>query len=516
MGNISLPDITFDILPAQQAQLNQPTKVLFVGQMTSAGSATSGALQSMIQNGGQESQLFGQNSSLAGMIRNAKLINQATQFDAIGISDNSGGTSATGSIVFTGPASANGTINIAIGSAYWHTYALPVTAAETATSLATALAALINADANTMVTASASTGTVTLTCDHKGTIGNTIGIWVQNAVAGVTSTITGFSGGATDPSLTALWAAVTGLRYQTVVWPSNWGFSSVVTQLNANFNATNAILDGVAISAETNTLSNLITAGNALNSQCLTIIGNKTVSNSSYVGGAIFELDVNLGGQFAGLRSLRLTTGANLSQYVISTFGQRDTYGGVALSSLPYFNTPFPYLTVSLPGNGWLYAEWQELMAAGVSVLGNNIVNNSIISGEMVTTYKTDAAGNQDLSYKFLNYVDTIVAAREYFWNNFRAQYAQSRLTNGDLVPNRSMANPQSITAFAAGLYLALTGEDYCLLQAGEAARKFFLANLVVTLNLETGLVNLACQVPIVTQFRQMLASMQISFSAQG
>ena len=34
--------------------------------------------------------------------------------------------------------------------------------------------------------------------------------------------------------------------------------------------------------------------------------------------------------------------------------------------------------------------------------MGNNLARNSIITGEVVTTYKTDAASNPDLSFKFL------------------------------------------------------------------------------------------------------------------
>ncbi|NIS23463.1 hypothetical protein GWN75_05955, partial [candidate division KSB1 bacterium] len=69
--------------------------------------------------------------------------------------------------------------------------------------------------------------------------------------------------------------------------------------------------------------------------------------------------------------------------------------------------------------------------------MGNNIAGNAVILSDAYTTYKTDAAGNPDPTFEFLNYVDTDSGVREYFYNNARADLAQSRLTDGDLAVNR-------------------------------------------------------------------------------
>lgn len=514
---ISQPDITFNIIPSVQKLSNKPTKVLIVGQKLAAGTAISGALVPNIENDNSEDVLFGTASHIAGMIRNYKKINKETRVDAISLTDNAAGVAATGTIVFTGNATTAGTLTVVIGSAYNHTYQLAVAVGDTPTIIAAALVALINADLDQMVTASASVGTVTLTCDHKGTIGNNIGVSVtQKNVGGTTFTVSGMASGATDPVLTGILDAIADERYQTIVWPGSYAKNVVLAELATRFNTTNQVLDGVAITTFTDTFANHKTAANAQNTQNLVMFTNKKVTDALWKGGALFEMDDVISSQFAAIRGLRFTEDANISQYVISTYGVRDSFGGPAISSMPYFNTPFYLLPIIPVGKQFTRVETEELLTAGASVIGNNSAGNMVIAGEVATTYKTDVAGNVDLTYKLLPYVDTAVACREYFYNNNKARFAQSRLTNGDLLPNRSMANPDSIKSYNTGLYSDLASDDYVLLQAGEQARKYFIDNLSVDVDLLQGKVSMSMKAPIVTQLRTILATMQISFSAEG
>jgi phage tail sheath gpL-like len=160
--------------------------------------------------------------------------------------------------------------------------------------------------------------------------------------------------------------------------------------------------------------------------------------------------------------------------------------------------------------------EMNNLITAGISVFGNNSARNGIILSTTVTTYKTDSAGDADDSFKYLEYVDTMSQSREYFYNNLRAQYAQSRLTEGDVIPNCNMANAASISAYLDGIYNDLSGQDYVLLQAGSTALTYFKQNRVVVLDLETGLVTVTAELPIVTQLRSIVMTMQLSFSTNG
>jgi phage tail sheath gpL-like len=512
---ISQPDITFNIIPAASTISNAPQKVLFIGQMLS-GTATAGSLVTNIGNSGEETALFGAKSMIAQMVRQARRINKVTQFDAIPLADAGAGTAATGTIAFSGTATANGTLVISLGSGANYAVSLPIAIDDTATEVGDAFVALVNALTTAPFTAANSTGTVTITSSHKGEFGNNVGYKVEGAVAGITVALTLPTNGATNPTLTNIFDVIDGERYQTIVWPETYTLSTLTTELDTRFNVSNDILDGVGIQTLSNTYSNLVSAGNAQNSKSLVLIGNKKLAATAHKGGALLEFSDVISAQFAALRSLRLTEGANISQYVISPNGALDTIGGPAISALPYFNSPFPLLDLIDVGVGFSKTEIEGLITAGVSTLANNKTRTSIISGEIVTTRKTDSAGNAETTFKFLNAVDTSTAVREFYFNNLKARFAQSRLTQGDLIPNRNMANQAVIESYLDNLFQQLGGDNYVLVQSGATAQKFFKNNRTVTLSLIDGSVTITMQAPIVTQLRTIIATMQISFSTEG
>jgi hypothetical protein len=229
-----------------------------------------------------------------------------------------------------------------------------------------------------------------------------------------------------------------------------------------------------------------------------------------YKGSNIIELNTVQSAMSAGLRAIRLTDGANISNVVIATSGPLDSFGGKEIASLPYANTPYYDLAPIQTGKGWDANEMESLKNAGGSVLGNNIPRNTIISGEVVTTRKTDVAGNPELTFKFLNSVDTSSVIREFFFNNYKAAYAQSRLTNGDLVPDRNIANPGSIRGFTVAKYESLQG---LLVEGGPEALNFFKENLQVTVDTSTGKATVLMKVQIVGQLREISGTIQITFS---
>lgn len=507
------PDITINIIPAYQKTINEAQKILFIGQKTAAGSAIAGDLVTSIGNANEQDALFGKTSMLAAMIRAAKKINNIVRYDAISLDDDGAAVAAAGTVVFTGIATAAGSITVYVGSLKNHIYNIAVADTETATVIGDALVAAITADTSSSVIAVNVAGTVTLTAVNEGIPGNSIGIKVEGSAAGITLSTTAMTGGATNPSLTNLFDPVQNIRYQTVVWPNSYTLADVISFLDGRFNVDNKILDGQAMYSETDTFSNLDTKITALNSKSLVFFPNKIVNDALYRGSAIFELDYVRASEFAALNALRLTDGAEISRYVISTFGARDSFGGAALASLPFFNTPFFNLPLIPVGKEFSDTEITSLDTAGGSLMLNNLTNTQLITNSVLTTYKTDPAGNPDISYKFLNYVETITGVREYFFNNLKSQYSQSRLTEGDVVGGRSMANPAIIKAFIIGLYDDLAGVNYVLVQDGETAHNYFIRNLSVTVDLEIGKATVNMMVPIVTQLREITIDMQMSFS---
>jgi len=514
MTKILQPRVNVNIIPASSEVQNTGQKILFVGQGLAAGTYTSGALNENIANGGAEDALFGAQSMLATLIRACKVRNQQVQIDAIGLDDNGAGVDATGTLAVSGVATEAGTLTVIAGSERNHKYSIAVADTDTATTIGDAIEAAITADTNSPVSASNTTGTVTITALNAGTYGNSIPLEIRGEVAGVTTTVTGMASGATDPTLTGVFDVIGDNRYQAVVWPYPDATTEVLTLLDARFNADGKVLDGVAFTAKNDTQANLSTLVTALNSESLVVIGGKQESETNYKGGDIVEIPMVKAAAFAGYRGLRLDVdGFNIADLVITANGPLDSFGGPALASKPYFNTPFSDLFPIKAGRGFDDSEIETLHDDGAAVLGNNIAANGIISGEVVTTYKTDVAGNPDISFKYLNYVDTASQAREYFYNNYRARFAQSRLTEGDVLKGRDMANSTVIRSYSKRLYQDLSGVDFVLLESGEDALNFFNTNLIIAIDKSLGKVTIQKTVILVTQLREIAATMKIAFS---
>ncbi len=511
---IRQPKVTANLVNASATVGNTEQRILIVGQKTSAGSAAAGALVEAIANGGAEDALFGRDGMVATFIRANKVRNQQVQIDAISLDDDGSGVDATGTMAWSGTSTEAGTYEVIAGSERNHKFSIAVASGDTATVVGAAVEAAVNADLDVPVTAVNATGTVTMTAINAGTYGNSIPLEIRGTVAGLTTTVTGMASGATDPTLTGIFDVIGDKRYQAIVWPYPNDTAELRTLLDARFNADGKVLDGVGFTALADTFSNLKTLGAALNSESLVIIGDQKETETNYSGPSIVEIPMVVASQFAGFRGLRLDTdGFSIADLVITANGPLDSFGSPALASKPYFNTPFAELVPMQTGRGFDDTEIEDLKDNGLSVIGNNIANNTVISGEFVTTYKTDVAGNPDVTFTFLNFVDTASQVREFFSNNQRSRFAQSRLTEGDVIKGRDMANEQVIRSFLKRLYQDLSGPDFVLLESGEDALNFFNDNLVIILDKANGKVTEQLTVSLVTQIREIAATIKIAFS---
>lgn len=513
---ISFPSVTAALRAAGVTAGLTPEKLLFVGQQN-GGTAASGALSTNILNDGAEDGLYGVDSPLAAAIRRTRRRNGVTQIDAIGVDDAGAATSAAGAVVFTGPATAAGTLDVSVASKKFNTYTLAVAAADTATVIGDALVAAITADATSMVTAVNTAGSVALTAKNGGTIGNTIGLKAAGSVAGVTTAITAMTAGATDPVLTGVLDAIGSTRYQGIVWQFDGELDEVIDFLAARFNPTNTVLDGRAFVSVTDTFANHLAALAQLNSRDLCVQTNLLVNRADHRGPAVLELPFVQVAEFAGTRALRRTDDAVLGDLVIAR-SPLDAIGGPWLNSKPYANTPFPDLRVPDVGDAFSDVEVNMLRDAGGFVVDANRAGTGVVAGEVVTTYKTDPAGNPDPTFTFLNYVDTATAAREYIVNNTRAQYPQYRATGGQLVPGVDSANEASVATYVAGLYEQLG--DLALVTTGVGTidgeqvdyDKKFRETLAVSLNPVSGRFLIAATLVPVVQLRGMTYDLAIAF----
>lgn len=515
MGATSNPRINIQLLPAAIVDAFADRRDLLVGVLPAAATATSGALVQNVNSLtlAQRRAQFG-TGELFGRIEKWLASNAGySPLDVIGVDEAGGGTAATASIAFTGTATAAGSITVSVVDEFLFTTTIQVAVGATATAIGAALDTALDALVDAPFTSAAVTGTVTLTADDKGTSGNFWGIKIAMDVEGVTQVLTGWAGGATDPTLTAIFDGITGIRYTGIGWPEYWSanLSLVKTLLEARFNAANEIMDGTAFHGRSLTYANALTAVSTENSQVVVMAGNNKITTLTHIGPAILQpADWTLA-YFMGVRARRLTPSAPIADFIVTTSGLLDAFGGPALSSLPYFNTPLARTSLASPNVLYSAAEQVDLESKGFTSFGVNIASSAMIMGPVTTNWVTDASGNENVSFHYLNYVDTGSACREIFWSTLRSTFAQSRLTEGDLIPGRSMANAESIKSELLRIYRVLA--EQALTQAGDDAEKYFSDNTTVTISLATGTATITGPLPIVTQLRQLDYALQFSFS---
>ena len=513
-STVNQPAIIAQILSADTKSTNAAQKVLMVLPKLAAGTAVSGELQENINADKSIWRgLFGNNGLAFNAIDAFKKINKSTWLDVIALDSGVGATAASGTVTFSGTATDDGIFTVSVCSARDYEFEVELLATDTATIAGDKLVALITANTDIPVSAVNSTGVVTITALDLGSEGDSLTLLGTGAVAGLTLSVTAFSGGTLASDTVGVFDVVGATRYQTVVYPDSFDLSEMTDFLEARWPANKAITDGQGIVATVGTHADLLTLGNSVNLKTLCIFGQRRVTVGGHQGSALVEINIVRSSRFAALRALRLTAGEPIAHVVTATYGALDSLGGPAIASFPYFNTPIATSSLVARVHGFDDTEQEQLKAAGISFEGNNSTYTSLLLDEVVTTYKTDPAGNQDITFKYLNYVDTGSNIREYMFNNQKKRYTQSRLTNGDLIGGRTMANESSIRAYLVELYSDLSGEDFVLTQAGEDALQFFKGNMVVTVDLATGTVTETFKTPIVTQLRNIFQTQQIAFS---
>lgn len=514
----SFPVITANINSALTPQTPGERSILLTGCMIS-GTASSGALVEDLLSEADFNNAFGRTSQIAkagrALINALSVSRIRPKISAIGLVDNGSGVAATGTIAFSGTATAAGTITVYIDSIINGKYELAVAVGDTAATLGAALETAITANADSPVSAVDTTGSVALTAKNDGTQGNTIGLkYDLGDTTGITITLTAMASGATDPSLTTLFDPVADKRYTTIVYPAEWGTSTLTTFTEARFNVDNKILDGMGLVCKADTYANSNTALDALNQKTLAYIPNKLISDADHKGGAIFESPLVIAAQAAAYRELRLTVGSNTSSIV--TNGQGT--GGSFFGGIPYHNTPFINLPIIETGDDFSDTEALELETSGGWLLRNNPANTVVISNEAVTTYKTNTLGNTDTTFKYINYVDTLSLSREYIFNNLKADLSQHILTTGDLIAGRPMVNAQGFVATMMKYYSALSGingnNSYVLLRAGTSEAAAFKTAIEdsIVITLSTGTITAESIANIVTQVRNLIINFTPTF----
>jgi len=241
-----------------------PKKVLLYGNATSSGTATDEVVY-QVTGIDQAKTLFGPGSELALMCERALSAYETITLYAVAIAD-AGGTAANDDIVLAdGPSTADGTYTIKV---LGETVNVSIPSGSTITEAGDLIEAAINDQTDWPVTASNSSGTVTVTAKNTGPRGNLIRIETSGDVAAITEThLSGYlsSGATADDPQNALDAAVPA-RYDIHVAPYQdaTGLADFKTHILAAADPVEG-RRGRFIAASIDTLANTTTVATGLN-----------------------------------------------------------------------------------------------------------------------------------------------------------------------------------------------------------------------------------------------------------
>lgn len=242
-------------------------RVLIVAQMLAAGTAVANAIVQVFD-AETAAGLFGRGSQAHRMVKAVIKANPYTQLFVMPIVDSGTGVAATATVTYTGPAVAAGSVTVNQESVE---FVVPVAANDAVATIATNVAAAINANKDLSVTATSALGVVTLTARNKGLVANAVKLTASAAATGVTAVATAFTGGLNDPDLTAPLAAAQQGGHEILVVPYN--ASAPLTILRTHLNFVSGPMEqrrAIGVYGITGSLATSTTLAATLNSERLT------------------------------------------------------------------------------------------------------------------------------------------------------------------------------------------------------------------------------------------------------
>ena len=260
----------------------QPYRALLIGQKTSYGSQAAEVPVSL-STPDQARGYFGEGSMLHKMSQYFFQNNSTTETWAVALDDS--GAAASGSFVFSGPATDSGTVYAYIGG---EQIQVSVANGDTASTISAALAAAINADDQLEVIATDSSGTVNIIAKNAGAKGNEIDIRVnyndgEELPAGVGVTVNALSSGSGEPSIQDAIDAIGSEQYNVIIHPytDSTNLGDLEDELDSRWGPL-VQNDGVAITSKRDSYANLVTLGDARNSPHSSILAGTGIPQSPW------------------------------------------------------------------------------------------------------------------------------------------------------------------------------------------------------------------------------------------
>lgn len=416
----------FDNSNAVRGAGTQPYKTLLIAQKLAAG--TKAALEKhIITSFEQAKEYFGAGSQIANMAKKYLDVNKFNELHCVAMDDAGAAVASDGAILLTGAPTKAGVLKVYIGGIKAE---VGVASGASLASIATDLVAVIQADEDMEVSAAVDGGTaeqVNLTAKNKGVAGNDIDIRLNyflgdESPEGLGATITAMANGVANPDVQDAIDILGDEQFILFVSPyadaSN--LLALETELAERFGPITQN-DGYHITGARGTLSELITIGDSRNSQFTTI---KRCAGPT----PFYQQAAALAGEIAAA-------------------GQIDPA------------RPFQTLQISgiLPESD---AEKLTLQERDI-LLKHGIATDKVDAGgavrieRVITTYKKNPAGADDVSYLDLNTLLTLSYIRYDFRNFWLNKYPRHKLANdgaqfgaGQPVMTPKVAKAEAIARF--------------------------------------------------------------------
>ncbi len=424
-GRVPLTYIEFDPTRAAQDSGAQPHRLLIIGNRLSTGQVPELTLRTAT-NADEVAAFFGRGSVIHHMARLAFLNNKRTPTYFVALDDAPGSVASTSTFAVAGTPSQAGTVHLYVAN---RRYRVAVSAGQTATAIAAAIVALVQADPDRVVTASNVAGTVTFTARNKGSEGNSIDVRVNRFAdeftpLGLTLTITAASGGTANPDVAQVFAILGDQQFNTIAcaWSDDANHAALHTELSSRFQASRQI-EGVAITARRATQATLLTYGGAKNSQHVSCMGHDKAPSPSW--------------EWAG--GVAAVVAAAASDDPARGFLRLQVLGLGGPDEKDAFTVP----------------EREGLLHDGISTF--NVVSGVVQLERVITTYQISPAGADDSSYLDVATLYTLSRMRYDLRQEFALRYPRVKLANSaaEFGAGQVVLTPQE----ARGVIISLAAE---------------------------------------------------------
>lgn len=392
--------IEFNNTNAKNGASIQPFKTLVIGQSLSAGTKDSLTFNPVTSED-QAREYFGAGSQLYTMLKAFFAQNQNTSVVAVPVDDDASGVSAVGEVLFAGTATASGVVYCYVAG---KAYKISVVSTDTAAEVCAALVAEINDDVDRIVTAAVD-GSVpeqmNLTARNKGEFGNEIDLRfnyydTETTVAGITHTVTSFTGGSVNPDIADVIAVLDDTQYNVVVmpWSDTANLNLLETELASRW-AANRQIEGHAFLGKRDSYANLLTYGDARNNKHETVIPCNGPSSP-------WDIAAQVAAEVA--KQMQIDPARPVQNLVLNTV--------LAPSSSETFSLE----------------ERNLLLYDGISTL--KVSGGKVYIERLITTYQTNGAGADDESYLRVETMFTIAYIRYDFRTDFYLKFPRHKLAD--------------------------------------------------------------------------------------